>query len=160
MCRYAEMSPAGGGGGPGLDGADGMKKCRGAPCGYAAFITLALIILLVFCSRQWLVPAFKARLHALSTGRRTAAVTVPDGSKPSENFVIHGTIDINTASAEELEVLPGIGERLARRIVAKRRELGGFRSVDELRTVKGIGKAKLDAVRALVSTGEPGGGNR
>ena len=58
-----------------------------------------------------------------------------------------GTVNINTASASELEKLPGIGPALAQRIVEYRDSHGPFASVDALTDVPGIGKAKLEALR-------------
>lgn len=62
-------------------------------------------------------------------------------------------IDLNKATVHELTLLPGIGEKTARRIIEKRAELNGFRSVEDLTGVKWIGKAKLDKIRGLVSAG-------
>ncbi len=59
-------------------------------------------------------------------------------------------IDINAAAAEELVRLPGIGAGLAERIIAYRTEHGPFRSADELAGVRGIGKKKLDRMRAFI----------
>ena len=58
-----------------------------------------------------------------------------------------GTVNINTASASELEKLPGIGPALAQRIVEYRDSHGPFASVDSLTDVPGIGKAKLEGLR-------------
>ena len=59
-----------------------------------------------------------------------------------------GTININTASAEELaEFLPGIGEKKANGIVEYREKAGGFVSVDELIRVDGIGEKTLENIR-------------
>ena len=58
-----------------------------------------------------------------------------------------GTININTASASDLEKLPGIGPALAERIVEYRDSHGPFASVDALTDVPGIGKAKLEGLR-------------
>ena len=59
-----------------------------------------------------------------------------------------GLINVNTASAEELERLPGIGPALAERIVSHRQAHGPFASLDDLTDVPGIGRAKLEALRA------------
>lgn len=62
-------------------------------------------------------------------------------------------IDLNKATLQELTLLPGIGEKTAQRIIEKRVELNGFRSVDDLMAVKWIGKAKLEKIRDLVTVG-------
>jgi competence protein ComEA len=62
-------------------------------------------------------------------------------------------IDLNKATLEELMLLPGIGEKTAERIIEKRAELKGFRSVDDLLGVKWVGKAKLEKLRDLVTIG-------
>lgn len=59
-------------------------------------------------------------------------------------------LDLNLASAQELALLPGIGETLAERILGYRMENGGFSSVDELLEVDGIGEKKLAAIRELI----------
>jgi competence protein ComEA len=63
---------------------------------------------------------------------------------------VNGLLDLNRASAEELESLPGIGSVLAQRAIEYRKASGGFHSVDELRQVKGIGAKKFDRIRPLV----------
>ncbi len=61
-------------------------------------------------------------------------------------------ININTATAEELEALPGIGEVIAARIIEYREENGPFRSVDDLIHVQGISGETIDEFRDLVTT--------
>ena len=61
-------------------------------------------------------------------------------------------ININTATAEELEALPGVGEVTAARIVAYREQNGPFRSVDDLIHVQGISDRTIDEFRDLVTT--------
>jgi competence protein ComEA len=62
-----------------------------------------------------------------------------------------GLVNINAASATELEALPGIGEVLAATIVAYRDEHGPFASVDQLEDVSGIGPSTLEEIRDLVT---------
>lgn len=60
-------------------------------------------------------------------------------------------ININTASAPELETLPGVGPALAQSIVDHRETHGPFASVEEITEVRGIGQAILDEIRELVT---------
>lgn len=89
-----------------------------------------------------------------------AQVYVPRLGEPSGPAPIGGQgvtegdsalIDLNTAGAEELEGLPGVGPATSAAIVAHREEHGSFASVDDLVSVSGIGDAKLAAVRDLVT---------
>ncbi len=59
-------------------------------------------------------------------------------------------IDVNRATQEELERLPGIGPKTAAAIIGYRTSNGPFRSVEDLRLVKGIGPKKLEAIRSSV----------
>lgn len=59
-------------------------------------------------------------------------------------------VNINTASAAELELLPGIGPALAQRIIEYRAKHGRFRRVDDLDAVRGIGPRTLERLRPLV----------
>jgi competence protein ComEA len=72
------------------------------------------------------------------------------GGAPADSD-ISGPVDVNTASAEILDQLPGIGPTIAQAIVGYRDEHGPFGSVDELVEVPGIGEAKLAQLRDLVT---------
>ena len=67
-------------------------------------------------------------------------------------------LDLNSAPAEELERLPGVGEKLAEAFVSYREEHGPFRDVEELLQVPGIGEKRLDAIRDLVAAETGGSG--
>ena len=62
-------------------------------------------------------------------------------------------IDLNSADAPTLQLLPGIGEGLADAIVADREENGPYSSVEDLLRVPGIGEKRLAAIRDLVTVG-------
>jgi comEA protein len=69
-----------------------------------------------------------------------------------------GKININTASAQQLATLPGVGEKLAARIVDTRQKSGGFKSVQELMNVQGIGEknfAKLQPYLTAEAAARP-----
>lgn len=59
-------------------------------------------------------------------------------------------VNINTATAEQLESLPGIGPVTARAIIEYRKQNGGFRSVEEMLGVRGIGEKRLEQIRPFV----------
>ena len=61
-----------------------------------------------------------------------------------------GRINLNTATAEELDTLPGIGEKTAAAIIEMRSKLGGFRYPEDLLLVHGIGEKKLEAIYDLI----------
>jgi competence protein ComEA len=63
-----------------------------------------------------------------------------------------GRVDLNTADATALQTLDGIGPALAQRILAYRTAHGGFRTVNDLQNVTGIGPKKFAAIKANVTT--------
>ncbi|NUR73666.1 MAG: ComEA family DNA-binding protein [Hamadaea sp.] len=75
----------------------------------------------------------------------TTANTVAPGTAAD------GKVNLNTATAAQLDALPGVGPVLAERIVAYRERKGGFRNVGELRQVEGIGDAKFEQIKDLVT---------
>lgn len=62
-----------------------------------------------------------------------------------------GPVNLNTATADDLDSLPGVGPATAAAILAYRDEHGPFAAVDDLGEVRGIGTVKLDALRGLVT---------
>lgn len=66
-----------------------------------------------------------------------------------------GLINLNTATREQLETLPGVGSKIAQAIIEYREKHGPFKSVDELLEIKGIGPKKLEKIRPLVTIEAP-----
>ena len=101
--------------------------------------------------------AFLAAVLYLTSGANRAGredYTVQTERNAEEEVApVRVLVNINTASAEELETVTGIGPVLAQAILDYRAEHGDFQTLDELLEVRGIGSAKLDAMRDEITTG-------
>lgn len=75
------------------------------------------------------------------------------GAAEAETSGQSALVNINTAGESELDGLPGIGQAIAQRIVEYRSANGPFKSVDDLRNVKGIGAALFSKIASLVTVG-------
>jgi competence protein ComEA len=67
-------------------------------------------------------------------------------------------VDLNAATVEQLTTLPGVGAKLAARIVEYREKVGRFRSTDEILNVKGIGEKNFQKLEPWLTIGEPSRG--
>ncbi len=65
-------------------------------------------------------------------------------------------VNINLATAEELQQVPGIGPATAAKIVQMRKSYGAFKSVDDLRSIRGIGPKRLEKMRPYLTVGKAG----
>lgn len=120
-------------GGP-LSGADtlGLNLARHVTDGEQVVVGIAM-------------PAGKPPVLGSSAGAGPAApAPATTGTKPA------GPVDLNTATVEQLDALPGLGPVRAAAIVAWRTNNGKFTSVDQLGEVDGIGPARLEKLRPLV----------
>jgi competence protein ComEA len=99
--------------------------------------------------QQIVVPKRGAAVAAASgagaAGRTAAGQSGGAGGPPS------GPISLSTATAQQLDGLDGIGPTLAARIVQYRDAHGGFRSVEDLRNVQGVGEKRFEALRKAVA---------
>jgi competence protein ComEA len=95
-------------------------------------------------------------LYVPRIGETAPAPTAPSPASPraGEGGVGAGTrIDLNTATADQLDTLPKIGPATAQRIIAYREEHGGFKSVEEINEVSGIGDVTYGLIKDLLCVG-------
>jgi len=122
-----------------------------------AYLLLILLLFTIYLVRRHLIPALQdthlTSRHTTEDIARPATVTDGEG-----RLVMGLPIDINTATARDLAALPGIGPAIAGAIIATRRNMGGFASLDDLLKVKGIGPKRLAAIREMIVSSEIEGG--
>ncbi len=112
---------------------------------YAALLVLAAALFLVFIAGEHSMLGEHSMPGARDPGR-VAPVPIA-----GEEFFPGFPIDLNTATREDLMILPGIGEKTADRVLALRAESGGFATVSDLLQVKWLGPARLKRLRHLVT---------
>jgi competence protein ComEA len=127
---------------------DAIRAAGGAAAG-ADLVRLNLAAKIADGARV-AVPRLGEPPPAVDPSAVTGGIDAAAGPTGSEGAA-SGPISVNTASAEELEALPGIGPTLAAAIVEDRERNGPFRSVDELTRVPGIGDGRLSQLRDLVT---------
>ena len=88
-------------------------------------------------------------VSVIPTATMSAGPTTESSAAPTDGF----PIDINTATAEDFSMLPGIGETLANRIVSYREDNGPFQTLADLLNVEGIGEKKLESILDYITIG-------
>lgn len=74
-------------------------------------------------------------------------------AKPKSSASVTTPVNLNTATAAQLEKLPGIGARTAQLIVEHRQKNGNFKKVEELMNIKGIGEKSFLKIKPMVTVG-------
>ncbi len=101
------------------------------------------------------VLSFLALASLVAAQPRLSAAQPPASSRASSRSSakppVTGTININTATAAELEALPGIGAKTAARIVEYRQKNGAFKKVEELMNVRGVGEKNFVKLKSQIS---------
>ena len=92
----------------------------------------------------------------LSSAAQAAVPSAPDDVSQPEGYEPEpveqtALVNLNTADAEELETLPGIGPATAQKIIAYRESVGAFQSTEELMQVGGIGEKTFEKLKELVT---------
>jgi competence protein ComEA len=125
---------------PGSRIADAVARAGGATA--HADVSLVNLAAPVADGEQILVPGRVAGTGAEApAGAGAGAAGPPSPTAP---------VDLNSATAEQLDALPGIGPVTAQKIVEYRQEHGPFTSVDDLDAIPGIGPARIENLRGLV----------
>lgn len=136
--RIADALEAAGGA---VDGADliGLNMARRLSDGEQIIVGIAP------------APGQPATMGSSTSGAADGAAAAPSGTVPAEPTRAAGEpVNLNTATVEQLDTLPGVGPVTAAAIVAWRDANGAFTSVDQLGEVDGIGPARLAKLRDLV----------
>lgn len=95
--------------------------------------------------------AFASGRAAAVSGTPVASLADQPATAPGPKRSHQGLLDLNRATEQDFDALPGIGPRLAERIMEYRQSVGAFHTLDELRDVKGIGSKKFERIRPLVT---------
>ena len=122
------------------------EERNGRVCG--VYLVLAALTVLFAVSLAFL---HKTSYEGTAHGDYTVSVQEKTDEITAPTRVL---VNVNTANAEELETLTGIGPSLAQAIIDYRAGHGAFRSADDLLLVKGIGEAKLEGFRAEITLEE------
>lgn len=85
----------------------------------------------------------------------TAAPVAPPAQTPSAKATAPAPLDLNTATAPQLEALPGIGPATAKRILEYREKNGSFKKIEELMNVPGIGEKSFLKLKPLIAVTPP-----
>jgi comEA protein len=94
----------------------------------------------------------RVRSHALKLALAFAVVAAAQSAwAATDAKLLDGVVNLNTANAVELQLLPGVGEVRADAIIGVRKTKGGFKSVEELEEVKGIGSSMIEILRPYVT---------
>jgi competence protein ComEA len=83
----------------------------------------------------------------------TAVAAQAKAAKPKPAASAAGPVNLNTATAADLQALPGVGAATARLIIEHRQKNGGFKKVEELMNIKGIGEKSFLKLKPMVTVG-------
>ncbi len=93
------------------------------------------------------------RHKVLALGLAALVVALSLAPVQAQSTTAKPRVNINTASASELESLPRIGPKVAQRIVDFRTKNGNFKKVEEIMKVQGIGEKVFDQIKGLITVG-------
>ena len=85
------------------------------------------------------------------TKENSSQVNKSQGNREPKETIINKKVNINKASQEELDSLPGIGPSTARKILEYRKQNGNFKNIEDIKEVSGIGEAKFEKIREMIT---------
>ena len=112
-----------------------------------------LSLLALTVSALGLTPALAAQADA--AGKKAEASEAAPATAPDDADAPTGVVNLNTASEDELMLLPGVGPSKAAAIVAWRKKYGGFKKVDDLTKVKGFGYKTMKKLKPFLAISGP-----
>lgn len=104
-------------------------------------VSIAVAVVLAMTAATGIAHAADQPAHAARTSRTAKAAPT-------------AKVNINTATVQQLATLPGVGEKVAARIVEYRQKSGGFKSPADLVNVRGIGEKNLHKIEGYLTTGD------
>lgn len=123
-------------------------KCEDATPICDPYLTLFYMFNLTPQERQ--VILFLSTVVLLGTGIHFSVKQFPAAEAVMCSNRNLGKVELNQADKETLKSIPGIGEKLAQRIIEYRAQQGDFKDAEELKNVKGVGEAKFEKIRDTV----------
>ena len=108
-------------------------------------IAAGVILLAILVCNLWIFPPGEGLEPVLLESSMAEPWEYPEMPEPP------GPVNLNTATLEELDALPGIGETLAQRILDYREANGGFQNLEELMEVDGIGQSTFEELKGKIT---------
>lgn len=96
----------------------------------------------------------KGELAAHASPQQDNGNSSSRGGASPQLATVNGKIDINTASLEDLDKIPGVGPKTAAAIIEYRSANGAFKRIEDIMNVKGIGPKKFEAMEGYISIGK------
>ena len=96
------------------------------------------------------IPSGSGRVATMSRSSVPSSADQPS-TVPAPKRSPYDLLDLNSATGQDLDALPGVGPKLVERIMEYRQSVGAFHTLEELRAVKGIGKKTFERIRPLVT---------
>jgi competence protein ComEA len=96
-------------------------------------------------------------MAAIAAIALSAPVTSAQSKAPAPQPTATATapVNLNTATAEQLTTIPGVGPKMAERIIDYRQKNGGFKKVEDLMNVSGVGEKSFLKMKPLITVGTP-----